>query len=585
MPIEYPKGPQPAGNEIKPGAGINVAPLELETYLDFTSNMGTVSEKIFGLLFQFPKWGFERFKIEESIEVSPVFREYYELTISQKRALQEQIRAGLATIFTAISDTELIAHDVRKYREFLDYFEKIEKGKWMIKHGKKEEGQRLVKEGTQTLKSIFIDQVDAHTGEGIALVRIVARWPTIIVDFQRLEDEDIDPRRIREKYKISEAEGVVLSTKNKLYVEWRDNLFFPTVKERYKRLFSALEARKQSIEEYTNTLKPVIARHLSMSETFATSKTRKALVRGAFWRPDSQALSSDYVKVWAWKPFAPNEKYKSSRESVDKVHAQHAGFSREEISKLKKPEPFGLGKEWDMTMDALPIEPSVDKVVRANIKKIEHAWGIQVTPKDIYDARKILTEKFKESTGKGLGGVEQWAFSPYFIFFELPIVRSVIRLPNGSQVENMFVDNFSAHLQTQNVIILHCLEIVAREKQMDQYIQQLLGELGVKNEQVMAIDDIIKSEYPEIFGTEPPKGVKGRIKMPGAFSKTGSAFSKIRTSVGKFLSTLGWEISFLRSEGPYEFAFYDRITKYYASEVGENFAMVKNFIKSQFQVP
>jgi len=214
-----------------PGEAICLVPGEAEEFLSFTTPMGQVSGVTASLIFQFRKWGYVRYKVDESIWVSPVFKPYYDLVIAQREQLQASIKAGLASISQAISDFELVWHDLRKYKEFLDHFENLEKGKKLMKENK-EEGLKLFNRANSTLKSIFIDQVDVHTGETVALKLIANRWPTIIADFLKLQDDDVEPKDIAKKYHVSEAEGVVLATKNKLYLEWRDNLFYPTVKER-----------------------------------------------------------------------------------------------------------------------------------------------------------------------------------------------------------------------------------------------------------------------------------------------------------------------------------------------------------------
>jgi hypothetical protein len=577
MPIEYPEGPPPAGEELKPGEGINNTPDEAEEYLGFTTAPGTATGMFYGIVFQLPKWGFDRFKVEESIEVSPVFQQYYQLTIQQKAALEGQIKAGLASISNAISDFELVAHDMRKYKEFMDYYAMAEKGKELVKKGRKEEGEKLRMQGEQSLKAVFIDQVDVHTGETIALKLIAPRWPTIIADFMRLSDEDVDPKKIAEKYKVSEAEGVVLATKNKLYVEWRDRLFRKTVEERFRSLVALVEARRKSVEEYRNMLRPVIARYKAINEMLSQPTS---LQRQSFWRPDAQAISMDEELIWAWKPFAPAEKYKVTREtSLDNIPAERAGFTKEQIEEIKKEK-----KGWDRMVKALPVEPSIDSVVKRLIGKVEASYSVKITGKDLFDARQMLVKKFEESA-KGLGGFETWVFSPYFVFLEIPISRMVIRLPNGVEFEDLSIENLKAAVQTQNLIIVHCLELVARDKQLDNYIKQMLGEAGVKGE---TIEELMKKEVfktEEEIKEEAGEEMKRLEKIKKSAEEVASTARKIRVGIGKFFELFGAQVSFFRAEGPYEFAFQDRLTKMYFKEVASNFGMVRDFFKSGFGAP
>jgi hypothetical protein len=180
--------------------------------LNFTGQPGTASEIYFSLLFHLPKIEWSIAKIDEWIEVSPSHREYYERTTSTKQALESTIKTGLASAAQSVADFELMSHDVRKYKEILEYFQSKDEN---------------------VLKSMFIDQVDIHTdlsNQPIALRTIVSRWPTIIADFMRINDNDTEPDKIAKDYDISKAEAVVLATKNKLYQKWK-KLFGDAAKE------------------------------------------------------------------------------------------------------------------------------------------------------------------------------------------------------------------------------------------------------------------------------------------------------------------------------------------------------------------
>lgn len=620
-----------------PGAGLNAPPFEAEINLDLTAPPGEITGLYYSLLFQLGKWGFERLKIEDWIEVSPVFKQYYDLTIQQRQALEAQIKAGLASIAQAVSDFELVFHDLRKYKEFLDYITWIEEGRRLIKEGKKE-GEELKKKGEQTLKAIFIDQVDVHTGEGIAMKLIAPRWPTIIADFMQLDDEDTDPKKIKDKMKVSEPEGVILATKNKLYQEWRDRLFKETVKQRYQQILQLTEARRESIKQYRNMLKPTLTRYRMITEVLESRGGRASFARDTFFKPEAQAYSFDFARFWCWKPFSPIEKYKATREFMSEVSAKEAGFKRSEIEIIKmaiEKEPY-IGTDPDKELFlkgrlySLPIEPSIDKeVVRKYIPDIEKQYGVKLTPVDIFAARTKLVDQFlrhapearyidiTQPTGRRevLPGAP-WIFSPYFIFLDIPFLRVMIRLPNGAEMENVTMENFRYYTQTQNVIILHLLEAIAREKQLENYISQMLGEMGVKN--LESMEEMSVREYPEIFIPETQYKIveikekdkikkmsedekrqyilkkiqerKDKIKrMQEEEERTGKIMEiskKIKHSIGDILDSVGIKIGWLRARGPYEFAMYDRITKIFQIETG-GMAMgqVVGFIKSKAGVP
>ncbi|MEM5781734.1 MAG: hypothetical protein QXD43_00880 [Candidatus Aenigmatarchaeota archaeon] len=562
--------------KFEPGEMINAIPYEGEMLLDFTSSMGKVSEVFYGLVFQLPKWGFFTTKIEESIFVSPVFREYYDLTIRQKEALEARIKEGLASISRAISDFELVLHDLRKYQEYMDYFLKIENGKRLIKEGKKEEGERLVTEGEQTLRAIFIDEVDVHTGEGIALKLIAPRWPTIIADFMKLSDEDTNPKKIAEKLKVSEAQGVVLATKNKLYIEWRE-MFRENVKERYKRILGLVEARKASIDEYKEMLRPTLARYKMITDALSSSTGRAGVLKSAFIRTGAQAVSLDRVVIWAWRPFQVAEKYKITREYFDEIPASKAGFTQEEINELRKIMP-----NWKGMVHGLPQEPSIDGIVRLFKPIVEMEYGVKITAHDLYKARELLLDQFRKSL-PAFGGKEAWIFSPYFTFICIPMDRTVIRLPDGSQMEDLWIENLYAATRTQNIILVNCLELIARDKQLEEYMNLILGEYGKKEGKVLSIDEILRETYGIVYKSE-DKAEK-KVKEKSQPLKLLGLGRSLRKSIGKLFSTFGLEVRFFRAIGPYEFAMHHRLAKYHQRETGGSFSVVVNYLKKSFGVP
>jgi hypothetical protein len=578
-------------HKYKPGEGICLIPGESQEFLSFTTPMGQVSGVTTSLLFQFRKWGYVRYKVDESIWVSPVLKPYYDLVVSQREQLQASIKAGLTSISQAISDFELVWHDLRKYKEFLDHFEKLEKGRKLMKEKKEE---RIFNEANSTLKSIFIDQVDVHTGETVALKLIAPRWPTVIVDFMRLKDEDIDPKKIADDYKISEAEGVVLATKNKLYLEWRDKTFFPAVKERYQTLKGLVEARKKSIEEYKNMLKPTIARYKMIVDALEKPEVRKGILISTAM-PYAQALSGDSVTIWAWKPFAPSEKYKITRESLDLIPALEVGFNGKEVEELKRAEELKKAGKINERGEVycLPVEPSIDRIVRYYKTEVEKTYGVTLTTVDLFNARHMLVEQYRYALS-GLSGVEPWVWSPYFVFINVPLSRTVVRTPAGVELEDLEIEHLHSALYTQNFIIVRCLELIAKEKQMENYISTLLGEYGVSGEKLVSIGEMVKEEFPTVYGLDVEKKLEEERRMT-SLEKVKSLkirrmefIDKIRDSIGKIFQQIGFPVQIFRAFGPYEFTIQQQIAKGYMAAgegPGREFAKVRDFLKTKFGVP
>jgi len=572
----YPVGPIPnIPSEIKPGEGINIIPENQSEILSFTGPVGSGTAAYYKISIWLSRQGFERFKVNEWIYVSPANKPYYDLTIGQREELQIKIKQHLASIAAAISDLELAEHDLRKYREYMDYFEKIEKGKKLLKEkGKEDEGKKLILEGNQTLRSIFIDMVDVYTGEGVSMRSIAPRWPTIISDFMKLDDEDVMPDQIAKKLEVSEAEAVILSTKNKLFLEWRDKLFKPTVKSRYENILKLVESRRASLIEYKEMVKPIIAKYKMINDALTSPKLR-SVIKKSFFRPDAQTFSLDFMELWAWKPWAASEKYKAPAETpLSKIPAKVAGFSKKEIEYIKK-----MDKNWDGKVPALPVKLIVDRVLRVIIKNIEKKYNVTITPVDVLNAIKTLSGMYEGHSSGSTG--EIWSFSPYFFFYQIPIQRLMLKLPNGAELEDIEINPLQMYVKTQNVILGHILELEARSKVLEREIGVLLGEFGYDKESKKWIDiqKLLTKNYPNIYESEQTEEMS---------MQRYEELKPNEVKREKFLSKLrrfGWSFALFVAKGPYEHAFLDRFTKFYFTPSGEQLGRLIAYLFSLYGVP
>ena len=526
-----------------PGKAISIMIENCETRIDITTPPGKASGIEKGLLFTLRDDGYETERIEESIEVSPVHAQYYALTIKQKEELEGRIKTALASLSSAISELELLEHDLRKYKEFLQYFEWIEKGK-------KEKNEELVRKADQTLKSIFIDQVDVHTGEGVALKLITQRWPTVIVDFMKLSDEDVDIDKIAKKFGISPAEATILATKNKLYLEWRE-IFKETVQNRYERIRSLAEAKKKSIEEIKNSIKPVLLRYKSIKEIGESEEGRRELQRLSWLRPAREAVSIDISKIWAWKTFLP---YGAGRITTEWRK------EKKPIMRMRKiPREF---KEWlraNLGAEAYKLDGYVppfnaeplDRIALYLIKELENFYKIKFTPKEILETRDKLIEDAMEKNVRSI----------YFVVNEIEEARSVIKLPDGSELEDLTF-HIKTKIESYNITLVRYLEMKAKDKVLENYIDELLGEMSKGRK----LSEIIKEEFPSLKGMA-KKEKELKIEPLTSFDRIQKIFPIIRT-------------------GPYETNFQDRFTKYYLAEGAVRcFVPYVSYLKKSVGVP
>jgi hypothetical protein len=622
MAVEYPEYIPPSfpikkvklknGAEIElgmfAGEGIHAAPFEARGLLDLTFPMGGGTGMMLGLIFQLGKWGYDVVQMNNGITVSPVFTEYYQKTIEEKRKLEEQMKAGFASLSTAISDYELLMHDVRKYKEYLDYFNSVKIAQKELEEAKKKKDEKAIKEAEEKLKrakhvirSIFVDQVDAYTGEGISMKTIAVRWPTIITDFMSLTEDYDDPKQIVNALNgnISMAEATILATKCKLFREWM-SYFFDNVKERYTRLMSLAEARKRSIEEYRNALKPVISRYKQINDMEAGIGP---LNRAAWHRPDSQALSVDVERIWAWRPFISPDPFRPPREIPDNITFQQAGFYN--LAKYYLPGKDDKEKEDNKkriivaikklekdnkTVPPVPALPVVDRVLVSLVRQIEAEYNI-----DCAEMVGIVFKKIKELSNKFVPPALQnpirpgikWPFSPYFIFVDMDVTRTVFKLPNGAILEDIWIEPLITYNSTQNIILGRMIEVEAKNIKEQREVLMLLGEQILRDvegkEKIIKAEKIGEIDYPEIFGS----GKKDEEKKEDLTIPKGSLSERIEEfalNISKQLAKIGINARFFYA-GPYEKLMAERMSKMMQLGPGRMYGTITEYLKRAAGVP
>lgn len=450
------------------------------------------------------RWDFWVERVDEWLEISPS-HPYYQSVIKQKQDMIRQIKEGLAHVDRAISDVELLMHDARRYREILSFF---------------------VDEDEHSLKAMFIDQVDVNLPEGVSLRSIAPRWPTIIADFQQLEDEDDEPKKIAKKIEISMAEAVILATKVRLYKKWKE-FFGSQVKDRYKGIIQRLQSRKASIEEYRNWIRPLIRRVMQMKEVDdKTLTTHMNIPIGA-----GMPVAFQYVEYWAWsrlEGLEPTEPHKAPR-----IYYESKGGRAKPGSREFWTFPGGEPR--------FRIEP-YDEVVKKFIPLIEKKHGVKITKEDILEARRKLYEK-------GSPGVE------WYVLTAFPVIIEQFKLPNGLDVEDVDFWKLSTIFMTQNILLVKILEIIAEEKKLDVYIDELLGKKVMTEEgYIKEIDDLLVEEFPKIYG----KKEETKVGF-------GESLSNFKDSFKVFMFKLVQSVNFIFGlklgfiHGPYDPLVHDRL--------------------------
>jgi len=449
------------------------------------------------------RWEFKVLKVDEWIEISPS-HPMYQSIVRQKQDIIRQVKEGLAHVDRAISDVELLIHDQRKYREILDFFAENDE---------------------HSLKAMFIDQVDVNLPEGVSLRSIAPRWPTIIADFQLLDDEDDTKEKIKKKLETSMAEAVVLATKVRLYKKWK-KFFIGQVKERYKHIIERLHGRRASIEEYRNWIRPLIRRIYQIREVDdKTLAMHKNIPIGA-----GMPVALQYIEYWAWtsgEGLEPGEHHKAARElPVAPDTKMLPGLLRLKVREGKVP--------------MFPIEP-YDDVVKQFIPEIQRRHGVKITKEDVLEARIKLYEQGSPAY-------------PWYVLIHFPVSIMHFKLPSGLDVEDIDFNKLSVVFLTQNILLVKFLEIIAEENKIDAYIDELLGKKVMVDGVVKEIDELLQEEFPEVY------------KKPELPEPEKSGFSELKSSIKESFRGLevtlnkvfGFKMAFFK--GPYDPFFHDRMT-------------------------
>jgi len=489
------------GRQRITGRAICGSPFEMEKILDFTGLRGSGSNLYYSYIYQVPKWDYYMKKVDEWMEVTPEWVEYYNLTMGQKQKLMEQIKAGLMSASQSVTDYELVSHDARRYREILDYF----------KAGMKDE---------HVIRSLFVDRVDAFTGEGYSLVTMARRWPTIITDFIRMDKEWSEVETIQAKLDVSRAEASVLKTKNELFKEWK-KLFTPVLKERYARIQALSEARKQSIDAYKEWLKPYVARYKMMTEKL--EKAPAEFMHSPFMTPgfgQSQALTG--TKLWMWKPFTPPE--------------------------------FRTAEKGPLGPSGFIIDP-YDDLVKEWQKKIEDQYEVKFSKDDVREIITKATQPEPEARGGKVVGGHNQGLAPheiYYAFFEVTMILSLMRTPppEAMETDNLMIWPVKGWFMSQNIVLIHLIELRAREIRFAREIDKLIG---VKSEE----EEIFKRVEKEFAPEEEERG-----------PRLGGVSDPMKRGWRKTMNGLDFFFHLFVRRGPYETVFPERISKMFARSMG-----------------
>ncbi len=529
---------------VNGGEAICNQPEDQKVMLNATTPYGHGNLLYMMLTYTMPKLRYCLSKVDEHMAVSPAYPEMYGRIISKKREVEGHIKSGLASAAQSVADYELLKHDERKYREILDYF----------KDGQKDE---------HVLRALFVDRIDAHTGEGYSMISMTKRWPTIITDFIRMSNVEKKERdkssKIKETLAISEAEAVVLKTKNKVYEEWK-TIFFPDIKERYSRVKTLVDARRKSIDEYREWLKPYVASLKMMKDTLEVNPSELFTVSVQPWqKPDSMY----WVRLFMWKVLTAEE----------------------------------VGKPGLTTGEIKPY----DDFVKRHAKQIEKRYGVKIV--ETRKKAKKLIEKGLSTQEKHKGSrvlteddiivvdemLKKWhepehyeseaKLSPnryYYCFYDMDVFSPLFKMEGGKEEIDDWNCMLTPYLVSQNVIMLVLLEITAKERWLNKYVKELIG--------VREVEDKVRAEVEKRYNmTEDEKKFFIRRWVDSYNKRKKKMTDRYDNWMLDNKPKMRGVLKYFMRIGPYETVTNERLSKVYGRYMGSGTTdpLIK-YIKQQF---
>lgn len=316
-----------------------------------SGEVGFPSNIYYGLISEIGNMGYNMKKTEDWIEVNPR-SDYYQEFVQKRSNLEQQVSRLMKNISDMRKQVEMLRHDRRKIDRILKHHEKGD---------------------LKVLKSDFVDLVDKHTGMSMLDLANSGRFPSIVVDFYKIEDEeDIDDLN------VSRGEKEVLRKKWVLFQDWMSS-FVRELKDRKRLIDSELRNKKKSVEHYKELLNPYLK---AMERIKVNDKPDyQTLEHPAMVQTYSTSVSG--VELIAWKEMWPDGNREYLKGNDDFMNTDFGALLHVKIERLSVVKEKKKGEEVDIKINghvkkAEEIKKIVDKVDRKNkelMKNIKELKG------------------------------------------------------------------------------------------------------------------------------------------------------------------------------------------------------------------
>ncbi len=456
-----------------------------------TCKVGKTSLVMLSVNSQLGKDNYKVTKVSESIEVMPHHAQYYQLTIKQREELEAKVREGLIRISQSLSDLELLEHDIRKYRKYLQFIKMSESS-----------NEKERKQGEMVLKTIFVDQVDYYAGKqgqgpgrfSMALMRNANIFPTIVDDFMEMagtEDLGENGRFAR----MPVVEKHFLEVKWKYYEQWKA-MFKEQIKKRLSRLEEMRNSRMKSLEEFKSWVYPYLFRLKSIN-VMTQDRDQIPFLKHFFPRTSGDAFAITTDKFWAWRGLTPAETFRTSSELVQ----------------------FGVAEE-QYNGEMSPYNDFTKRILIFSRK-----YGL--INKFPWITKAWVKEKVDRINAKYNPGEYM-----FWTFVMMDVMKVIVKYPPNIEIEDVIWDVSAATLSS-NALLVKLLELEAIKEELLFYVDEMLG-----------ITPAVKQQQSEVIGYVEEGGrycpVKdGDYVKPGGKKVCYASLYDLENNAGKLVNTSG----------------------------------------------
>ncbi|HJW97320.1 MAG TPA: hypothetical protein VJ485_04125, partial [archaeon] len=271
-------------------------------------------------------------------------------------------------------------------------------------------------------------------------------------------------------------------------------------------------------------------------------------VNNAFSTPGFGTMDAwTYVRLWVWRPFQPVE----------------AG----------KPEGF-LGKG---PKGKFMINP-YDDFVKHWLGKINKSYGLKNSKDEIRDkdVETILEDAVNPMKHEQAHSTPMESQSMYYLLFDMKVILSTLKSPppEGVEMDNLMFYPLKIWVMSQNSMLIHLLELEARKRWMNRYMDELIGARSVE-------EDVFKSVEVELGEREKEKDEKKKESRWGGLKPRYVSVADKKTGETDFRPNRAMRfVRFFVKPGPYEPIIFERLSKMYFRASGFYYKQMVDVIKT-----